>query len=49
MSSFNDCILEYKLKNKATLNRKDFQNLSSLSSNDVGMFLRDESVESVIG
>ena len=41
MMSFNDFIHKYRLTNKATLNIKIQQILSSLSSSDVGIFLRD--------
>jgi len=39
--TFNDFIKKYKLKNKATSNIKIQQVLSSLSLNDVGIYLRD--------
>ena len=41
MMSFNDLIHTYKLKKEATSNIKTRQILSSLSSKDVGIFLRD--------
>ena len=46
---FNDFIKKYKLKNEATSNIKIQQVLSSISLNDVGIFLRDESFGSDIG
>ena len=39
--TFNDFIKKYKLKNKAISNIKIQQILSSLSLNDVGIYLRD--------
>ena len=47
--SFNDFVHKYKLKNKATSNIKIQQVLSSLSLNDVGIYLRDGSFSSDIG
>ena len=47
--TFNDFIKKYKLKNEATSNIKIQQVLSSLSSNDVGILLRDGPFESNIG
>ena len=47
--TFNDFIKKYKLKNKATSNIKIQQVLSSLSLNDVGIYLRDGLFESDIG
>ena len=47
--TFNDFIKKYKLKNEATSNIKIPQVLSSLSLNDVGIFLRDGPFESDIG
>ena len=44
--SFNDFIKKYKLKNEATSNIKIQQVLSSLSLNDVGIYLRDSSFKS---
>ena len=41
MITFNDFIKKYKLKKKATSNIKIQQVLSSLSLNDVGIYLRD--------
>ena len=49
MITFNDFIKKYKLKNKATSNIKIQQVLSSLSLNDVGIYLRDGPFESDIG
>ena len=49
MISFNEFIKKFKLKNKATSNIKIQQVLSSLSLNDVGIYLRDGSFESDIG
>ena len=46
---FNDFVQKYKLKNKATSNIKIQQVLSSLSLNDVGMYLRDGPFEPDIG
>ena len=47
--TFNDFIKNYKLKNEATSNIKIQQVFSSLSLNDVGIFLRDGPFESNIG
>ena len=47
--SFDDFIKKYKLKNKPTSNIKIHQVLSSLSLNNVGIYLRDGSFESYIG
>ena len=47
--TFNDFIKKYKLKNEATSNIKIQQVLSSLSLNDVGIYLRDGLFESDIG
>ena len=47
--TFNDFIKKYKLKNKATSNIKIQQVLSSLSLNDVGIYLRDGPFSSDIG
>ena len=41
MTSFNDFINEYKLKNKAKSTIKIYQLLSSLSFSDVGIYLKD--------
>ena len=49
MMTFNDFIKKYELKNKATSNIKIQQVLSSLSLNDVGIYLRDGPFESNIG
>ena len=49
MMTFNDFIKKYKLKNKPTSNIKFQQVLSSLSLNDVGIYLRDGSFISDIG
>ena len=46
---FNDFIKKHNLKNKATSNIKIQQILSSLSLNDIGIFLRDGPFESDIG
>ena len=46
---FKDFIQKCKLKNKATSNIKMQQVLSSLSLNDVGIYLRDGPFESDIG
>ena len=46
--TFNEFIKKYNLKNKATSNIKKQQVLSSLSSNDVGIYLRDGPFESDI-
>ena len=47
--TFNDFIKNYKLKNEATSNIKIQQVLSSLSLNDVGIYLGDGPFESNIG
>ena len=49
MILFNDFVKKYKLKNKATSNKKIHQAFSSLSLNDVGIYLRDGLFESDIG
>ena len=49
MITFNDFIKKCNLKNKATSNKKMQQVLSSLSLNDVGIYLRDGPFESNIG
>ena len=41
MTSFNDFVHKYSLKNKATSNIKTQQVFSSLSLNDVGIYFRD--------
>ena len=46
---FNDFIKKYNLKNKATSNIKIQNILSSLSLNDVGIYLRDGLFKSDIG
>ena len=47
--TFNDFVKKFNLKNKATSNIKIQQVLSSLSLNDVGIYLRDGPFESDIG
>ena len=47
--TFNEFIKKHNLKNKATSNIKIQQVLSSLSLNDVGIYLRDGPFESDIG
>ena len=47
--TFNDFVKKFNLKNKATSNIKIQQVLSSLSLNDVGIYLRDGHFESDIG
>ena len=47
--TFNDFIKKYKLKNEATSNIKIQNILSSLSLNDVGIYLRDGPFLSDIG
>ena len=49
MLMFNDFIKKHNLKNKATSNIKIQQILSSLSLNDIGIYLRDGPFESDIG
>ena len=49
MTKFNDFIKKYELKNKATSNIKIQNILSSLSLNDVGIYLRDGPFKSDIG
>ena len=49
MKTFNEFIKKYNLKNKATSNLKIQQVLSSLSLNDVGIYLRDGPFKSYIG
>ena len=49
MITFNEFIKKHNLKNKATSNIKIQKVLSSLSLNDVGIFLRDEPFKSDIG
>ena len=47
--AFNDFVRKYDLKNKPTSNLKIQQVFSSLSLNDVGIYLRDGPFESDIG
>ena len=47
--SFKDFVHKYKVKNKATSNIKTEQVLSSLSLNDVRIYLRDGPFQAVIG
>ena len=47
--TFNEFIKKHNLKNKATSNIKIQQVLSSLSVNDIGIYLRDGPFESDIG
>ena len=47
--TFNEFIKKYKLKNKATSNIKILQVLSSLSLNDIEIYLRDGPLKSDIG
>ena len=49
MITFNDFIKKFNLKNKATSNIKIQNILSSLSLNDVGIYLRDAPFKSDIG
>ena len=49
MMTFNDFVQKYNLKNKATSNIKIQKVLSSLGSNDVGIYLRDGLFECDIG
>ena len=49
MMIFNDFVRKYDFKNKATLNIKIQQVLSSLSLKDIGIYLRDGPFESDIG
>ena len=49
MMTFNGFIKKHNLKNKATSNIKIQQVLSSLSLNDIGIYLRDGPFESDIG
>ena len=49
MMTFNEFIEKYKLKNKATSNIKIQQVLSTLSLNDVEIYLRDGPFESDTG
>ena len=49
MITFNDFIKKFNFKNKATSNIKIQNILSSLSLNDVGIYLRDGPFKSDIG
>ena len=49
MITFNDFVKKFNLKNKATSIIKIQQVLSSLSLNDVGIYLRDGPFSSDIG
>ena len=49
MMTFNDFVHKYKMNNKATSNIKIQLVLSSLSLNDVGIYLKDGLFESDIG
>ena len=49
MMTFNDFVRKYDLKNKAKSNIKIQQVLSSLSLNDIGIYLRDGPFSSDIG
>ena len=49
MITFNDFIKKFNLKNKATSNIKIQNIVSSLSLNDVGIYLRDRPFKSDIG
>ena len=49
MMIFNDFVRKYDLKNKATSNKKIQQVLSSLSLNDIRIYLRDGPFEADIG
>ena len=49
MMTFNDFIKKYNLRNKATSKIKIQQALSSLSLNDVGVYLRDGPFGSDVG
>ena len=49
MMTFHDFIKKYNLRNKPTSNIKVQQVLSSLSLNDVGIYLRDGPFESDVG
>ena len=49
MITFNNFVIKFNLKNKATSNIKIHQILSSLSLHDVGIYLRDGPFESDIG
>ena len=47
--SFNDFVHKYKLKNEATSKIKFYQVFSSLSLNDIRIYLRDGPFKSDIG
>ena len=47
--SFNDFVHKHKVKNEATSNIKIYQALSSLSLNDVDIYLRDGSFSRDMG
>ena len=49
MMTFNEFVKKHNLKNKATSNIKIQDILSSLSLNDIGIYLRDGSFKSDIG
>ena len=49
MMTFNDFVKKFNLKNKATSNKKIQQVLSSLSLNDVGIYLRTGPFKTDIG
>ena len=49
MMTFNDFDKKYNLRNKATSNLKIQHVLSSLSLDDVGIYLRDGPIKSDIG
>ena len=49
MMTFNDFVKKFDLKNEATSNIKIQQVLSSLSLNDVGIYLRDGPFKTDIG
>ena len=48
MMVFNDFIKKYNLENEATSNIKIQQVLSSLSLNDIGVYLRDGPVNLIL-
>ena len=49
MMSFNDFVIKFDFKNKATSNKKIQQVLSSFSLNDVGIYLRDGPFKTDVG
>ena len=49
MTTFNDFVRKYKLRNKATSNTKIQQVLSSIELVDVGIYLRDGPFKTDIG